>query len=666
MCGLIGHLGDKTNPVNLDKFNILGILNEERGEHSCGVTMDGEILKGIESLKLYRDFVAFYALIPPSYTTGMIGHTRKATFGIHSEANAHPFGFGGLELSDKKDPIYAFVGVHNGTLLNHTALANTGDIPLTKEIEEEYEIEVEGKKVKKSRTMTVSKIDSEILLERLFTDKNYKVLSEYNGAAALIWQDLSKPNTMFFYHGKSAKSDYDKEESEERPLYYWRENKNSIYVSSILDSLYVIGGNEKTIGEFKHNVVYEVKNGDIAKAKQTTINRSKNFKAKGYAPSTNTRTAGFGGGYCGYDEDYTDNFHGATARNVQNRQWAHKASNAYRVSGVSPRMGSSSQLQLNLEIPVDKGLLAEKFDFDPNLSNGLTMCKQLRYWRNGHLANGIYLFIKDEGFYHLGFIQKSCLEMIKDKAGKFWYNGDFHDEKPKDSRIEFSQPIDVKKGTRNANSYLHYMYEGVRVKTYSDWLATTDAHNKIGRTKFDIVGLSIASCHPIIDLESDVDKRIAGAYYGGTLADTTFTFLGSYKLYRFVAGQIKDISYIPGFEPMGFNTVEAEIKTLDRAAAFLEKSLRVNGYTKLEEKDLLRELVSLDKVIESIKKVGDTKIKRISDEVETRIDNILLTHFSEASEDYEEVLNKLSNYKTASTKAALACDIITKLIQLNE
>ena len=614
--------------------------------------MDGEILKGVGSLKVYRDFVSFYDLLPPRYTTGMIGHTRHATFGVHTEENAHPFGFGTLKVAKAPAPVYAFVGVHNGTLLNHTSLASTGNLKVTKEITEEFEEVIGGKKVKKTRTKTVSKIDSEILLERLYTDKNYSVLSEYNGAAALMWQDVAKPNTMFFYHGKSCKTEYDSEIVEERPLYYWKENKNSLYVSSLIDSLYVIGGDEKSIGEFQHNVVYEIKDGNISKAKKTKIDRSKNWKTKAYGGHNSCSSVN--------RHHNVNNFNNTNVRN----KWQERNSTAYKATPVTSSMSTSAQLQLNLEVPVDKGLLAETFDHDPNQNNGLTMCKQLRYWRNGHLANGVYMYITNKGFFHLGHYQKSALESVKGYAGKYFWNGEFHDKVPDiNSMVDYCQPIDLKRGKRNAMSFLYYIFNGVRMKTYTDWQAAQENSIK-GRVKFDVISLSIGASHPIIDLESKTDKRVAGAYYEGTLANTTYAFLGSNKLYTFTSGQIKNISYIPGFEPTTFKREIPEVNTLDRAAAFLDKNLKINGYTTLKKKDLLRELVSLDKVIDEIKVKGENKIKIVSEAIEEKINTIVLEQVTEPVTDYAIGLSRLEQYKSGSTKAALACNILTNLLKL--
>ncbi|MCH7559488.1 MAG: hypothetical protein IIB56_18830, partial [Planctomycetes bacterium] len=56
----------------------------------------------------------------------------------------------------------------------------------------------------------------------------------------------------------------------------------------------------------------------------------------------------------------------------------------------------------NITNSIDKGLLSEEYDQDPNKNNGLTLFKNLRYWRNGHKTNGVYGFVAKKGFYYMG------------------------------------------------------------------------------------------------------------------------------------------------------------------------------------------------------------------------------------------------------------------------
>ena len=114
MCGIFGHSGRSPKKVSIDKLNILGIWNEERGTDSCGLSMDGDILKGVKSLSQYRDFISHYNIESPQVVPVVIGHTRKSTVGAHTLSNAHPFGFGKLKIKDFKNPGYEFIGVHNG------------------------------------------------------------------------------------------------------------------------------------------------------------------------------------------------------------------------------------------------------------------------------------------------------------------------------------------------------------------------------------------------------------------------------------------------------------------------------------------------------------------------------------------------------------------------
>src|SRR5690606_24935912 len=105
-CGIFGWSG--RNPASFDftKYNLLGIMNEQRGKHSCGVTIDGEIYIGVDKNKVYRDFILSTPLEKPVKYPVVIGHTRHATIGVLNEANAHPFGFG--NINDNND--YKFIG----------------------------------------------------------------------------------------------------------------------------------------------------------------------------------------------------------------------------------------------------------------------------------------------------------------------------------------------------------------------------------------------------------------------------------------------------------------------------------------------------------------------------------------------------------------------------
>src|SRR4030042_2821699 len=257
-CGIFAWAGKDPRKFNKTKLDVLGIYNEVRGGHSCGIAKDGEISIGIDKNKAYKDFLSTTGYDAPKKYPVVIGHTRQSTYGAHTVANAHPFGFG--MIGDG----YEFMGCHNGTLLNHNDLAIEFEI----DINETVSGSIPGVKV------TRSKIDSEILLEILYKSKKYKVLSAYNGAAALVFTNVTKPNVINCFHGKSRKRDVENlEQEEERPLFYWQESKNSVYISSMDSSLSAIGGNEETIKEFEFNTVYEITDGNVVTAKKIKVTR---------------------------------------------------------------------------------------------------------------------------------------------------------------------------------------------------------------------------------------------------------------------------------------------------------------------------------------------------------------------------------------------------------
>ena len=226
MCGIFGWVGKDPKDFNNEKFNILGIFNDERGGHSCGVYHDGEIYAGVYQQKLFRDFIVDNPNFNPGNQPIVIGHTRYATGGsAHTADNAHPFGFGSEQ--PEHGSLYSFVGVHNGSIIPFSVT----------ELAEKYNIEPNSSKILETgNKMNRKKIDSEILLESIYKSKSFNPLNDYQGAAALIFSKTNEPNVCYFYHGKSYKnaSDLNNKHStpvEERPLFYYQHDK-IIYFSS--------------------------------------------------------------------------------------------------------------------------------------------------------------------------------------------------------------------------------------------------------------------------------------------------------------------------------------------------------------------------------------------------------------------------------------------------
>jgi glucosamine--fructose-6-phosphate aminotransferase (isomerizing) len=109
MCGIIGYVGDhEVVPIILDGLRRL----EYRGYDSAGLAVVGgtgiEILRAAGKLANLEQLAYHH----PLYGTIGIGHTRWATHGAPTEANAHP----------QTDSDNAVAVVHNGIIENYTDL----------------------------------------------------------------------------------------------------------------------------------------------------------------------------------------------------------------------------------------------------------------------------------------------------------------------------------------------------------------------------------------------------------------------------------------------------------------------------------------------------------------------------------------------------------------
>lgn len=482
-CGIFGWAGKSIKTFSKAKFDIQGLYNDSRGGDSCGVSTDGEIYYGITGSKHYSDFLHKQGYDAPVLIPTVIGHTRKSSSGTVNADNAHPFGFGDYEKS------FEFVGVHNGTLHNQVDLAKMHGLETTVN-----ELNIHG-----VSTWKRNKIDSEILLEIIYKNKNFKVLSDYIGGAALLFTNTLEPNVLYVFKGASRLDDYDKTaDVEERPLYYYKESKNSVYISSLQESLEAIGGiANEDLFSFNPNTVYKIVDGNIAAAEKFEISRKNaHQKPASYKKSYNL---------CGYEF--------GKSKYSKDCEWEDLRTTSKKEEGVE-------EIQNEKEVRIYKS---------PIIFN------KLRYHRNGHLVNGICVWIKEYGFVPL------CEDVASADEKVLWMNnrafdleyGYFMEDGTQVIQDEFTLfPFTAE---NKKVPPLSYFYEGIMLETRLDYEAV---NSKI--KNFNIWDLSEMSKHPIVELHKYT--QYGRIYKAAIFKRVAFTGnvcpLGSSKIYYIDKGEL--------------------------------------------------------------------------------------------------------------------------------
>lgn len=186
-------------------FCNLGILNDERGGDSCGFFIDGHTEYGFGKEDSF--FTYFFQksefLQTLEKSSVALGHCRKASIGSINKESAQP-----VVIANKKGKP-EFVLLHNGTISNYKELAK-------KYIPEEN---------------IASLTDSQVMA-LIFYHTGYDALSEYDGSAVFVVADYrKKSNGLYLYKGASKKNFWDKDISEERPLFYCLENERLTFSS---------------------------------------------------------------------------------------------------------------------------------------------------------------------------------------------------------------------------------------------------------------------------------------------------------------------------------------------------------------------------------------------------------------------------------------------------
>lgn len=229
MCGLAGIISTEKTEFNINHFNILGTLNDERGGDSCGIFIDGKAKYGVGKMELFRNFTT--SINYPKSASIALLHCRKASPGYPVNLDqAQP-------VVIRHDNKVEFVLMHNGTIFNIRELS--------------------AKYLPGFDTLNMS--DSQILAEIIYRH-GYDVLEEYTGCAVLIMIDYrsSTPKVLMFkgsscYNEIKAKS--------ERPLVYMI-NEGKFYFSSMYASLYCINP-KKIIYEFPVNQLCQIKDNKV-------------------------------------------------------------------------------------------------------------------------------------------------------------------------------------------------------------------------------------------------------------------------------------------------------------------------------------------------------------------------------------------------------------------
>lgn len=574
-CGIFGWFGKTPTKFNKDKFDKLGIYNVERGKTSCGISVDGELFIGIGTEKIYSDFIKNRDITPKQFPY-VLGHTRNASPGMPVTAdNVHPFGFGSLNNSET----YEFIGVHNGTVYNSKELAEKYNVEQkeTKVVFNQFNVKTEE---------TRSKIDSELLLEILYNSKNFKALSEYNGTAALVFINLNEPDSVWVWKGASR--NYTNAASpivEERPLFYFQETQNSLYISSIEDSLLTIGGKkDENTFSFAENTIYKIKNGNVSKAELIRVSRKEALQKESF------------NNFNDYDEVnmYYDAY---KKRQSQSRNFM---SNCYRNN-----QGCKIKTDNTLNI------FSEKLVRDVSEYGKRPYFFKLRYLRNGHPVEGIFTWISGYGFFDLASGSFNDAEnTLKTYVGKSFKNGNFELNK-KITLIDDFVPFE---SDFNIGENIHFFVEGVKVKTHTDFAVLLAKKRKYPLFELNVRELSHCSEHPVCRISKVTPSvNFQDVMYEGVDFTGSIVPLGSEKRYRFNDGKlVEEVPLLLGSYRMGFHNKPVKEESVEIVEPG-PKPVTVTTFPALVNDD------------EDYNKQGERDVELLIDKIEEESSEVLIT-----------------------------------------
>lgn len=258
MCGIFGFIGQQQKPFDKRAFVTLGVSNDTRGGDSCGIFIDGKYEYGVDKLKLFGNFWFQSELIKETRkATIAIGHDRKASVGGVKAELAQPVIISGEHGVE-------FVLIHNGTMVNHTALAK-----------------------KYLPDMDTDHMSDSQIMANIFYRHGFDSIEEYIGAAVFVAVDYrsGKP-VSYFFKGESKEYRYSQKTTDERPLFFLMNNQQIVFSSiyETLAALFPDKAYQKKIFYPNSNTLYTVDyNGNYNVVKE--YDRSKCYQKESYTNS---------------------------------------------------------------------------------------------------------------------------------------------------------------------------------------------------------------------------------------------------------------------------------------------------------------------------------------------------------------------------------------------
>lgn len=612
MCGIFGMATKEPRYISSPNLKILGMLNESRGRTCCGITVDGEIFHGHDKDKLFTDFAKGKSFAAKQVPV-VIGHTRQASTGMAvNKHNAHPFGFGEYNGG------YEFVFVHNGTLLNHKELAEQYEIPLIEQVQSEYNPNIQ---------IPRHKIDSEILGEIIYKTKSLKVLSEYNGRAALVWQDLKEPNVVYLYSGKSVPEEGDAEglAVEERPMNVWIAGRNTVYFSSMPESLEILGADSKEVFQIDYNTVYVVKDGNFKGARKILISRRNNYH-------TETVVWGNYGRLADYTKQYTN------------------SSVEPKGNETSTKAGGTSQ-QASLDLNVTKiirpsfHIFDDETCLDESTYKNKVYSKKLRYYQNKNLISGIYTYIRGYGFIVLGKDPADA-----DTRALSLVNMPFNIQ-----TSEFDAEAVWKPFTSINDIFYYYFINGVMVETMLDYQTLSYyADNKLSYY-LTPEKLSMVSLYPVCNVTDKGTHLYQNVYKNGTLFTGSFRGIDHYKTYFFDKGNLVKTRAINGDLVLSSSLYADETNSAHKEIYENSFHIRSECWKKLNR----REIEVTDNVIQ-LPASFTPPAKPVAEDLDSELlasVSLFLTNFENA---VIEATTKNAEVTTDAEISEFLCEIITE------